>query len=181
MFSPTREDGAPHHDTNLAPDRVDAVIAQWEREVPGADMLAYAVMARLRRAGSFIADRIAGAAQRRGMTFNDYLVLATLRRAGPPYMLGQTQLRREVMVTVGAISKRVDRLVAAGYVATESDPSDHRVRRVRLTDAGYRLTQTFMPVIPPPGQIASAFAGFTPDEMRTLNDLLRRLLCTLER
>jgi DNA-binding MarR family transcriptional regulator len=38
-----------------------------------------------------------------------------------------------------AVSKLVDAMVAAGYVARDTDPDDARAKRVRLSDRGRRL------------------------------------------
>ncbi len=45
------------------------------------------------------------------------------------------------MVTSGAVTKRVDRLEAAGLVRRAVDPGDARSRRVRLTDEGVGLIE----------------------------------------
>jgi DNA-binding MarR family transcriptional regulator len=163
------------------PDRVETMVEQWRRELPGVDLLDYALVARLRIAGAFMADRIEQTARELGMAANDLLVLNALRRSGPPYRLGQSELQRMVMVTMGAVSKRVDRLVVLGHVVTEADIADGRVRRVRLTASGRRMTERFMPMMSPPPALARALRTLSGDQRRILNDLLRRLLHTLER
>ncbi|WP_248958494.1 MarR family winged helix-turn-helix transcriptional regulator [Sphaerisporangium perillae] len=42
---------------------------------------------------------------------------------------------------LGTVTGIVDRLVAQGLVARREDPSDRRIRRVELTDAGRRMTE----------------------------------------
>ena len=66
-------------------------------------------------------------------------MLATLRRAGTPYELTPGALAASTMVTSGAVTKRVDRLLAGGLVERTVCAEDARSRRVRLTDRGFRL------------------------------------------
>ncbi|MFC4591528.1 MarR family winged helix-turn-helix transcriptional regulator [Sphaerisporangium corydalis] len=42
---------------------------------------------------------------------------------------------------LGTVTGIVDRLVAQGLVTRREDPSDRRIRRVELTDAGHRMTR----------------------------------------
>ncbi|MEU9889065.1 MarR family transcriptional regulator [Sphaerisporangium sp. NPDC051011] len=42
---------------------------------------------------------------------------------------------------LGTVTGIVDRLVAQGLVSRHEDPNDRRVRRIRLTDAGVRMTE----------------------------------------
>jgi DNA-binding MarR family transcriptional regulator len=56
----------------------------------------------------------------------DFDVLATLRRTGAPYRLTPGELSRSTMVTTGGMTKRLDRLEAAGLIRRELDPTDRR-------------------------------------------------------
>jgi DNA-binding MarR family transcriptional regulator len=85
------------------------------------------------------------------------------------------------MVTMGAVSKRVDRLVALGHVVTEADVDDGRVRRVRLTTSGRRMTDRAMPSIAPPEQLGRALHALSRNQRTTLNALLQRLLASYEK
>lgn len=51
-----------------------------------------------------------------GLGQGDFDVLAALRRSGPPYSRSPGQLREALMVTSGAVTKQVDRLLAKGLV-----------------------------------------------------------------
>ena len=63
----------------------------------------------------------------------DFDVLASLRRAGAPYRLTPTELAGTTMVTSGAVTKRVDRLVAQGLVERSVSETDGRGRVIALT------------------------------------------------
>jgi transcriptional regulator, MarR family len=63
-------------------------------------------------------------------------VLATLRRAGPPYCLSPTQLYKSLLITSGAMTNRLNRLEEVGSIERVADPEDKRSMLVALTDAG---------------------------------------------
>ena len=48
------------------------------------------------------------------------------------------------MVTSSAVTKRIDRLEAAGLVTRSVSADDGRSRRIRLTEAGFRLVDDLM-------------------------------------
>lgn len=61
----------------------------------------------------------------------EFDVLAALRRAGAPFGRAPGELARHTMVTSGAMTKRLDRLVAADLVERREAVGDGR----RLLDA----------------------------------------------
>ena len=106
-------------------------------------------------------------------------ILAVLRRAGPPYELNPTELMRASLLSSGGTTKRLDRLAEAGLVQRRPDPNDRRGILVRLTRRGKSLIDRAMPV-----HLANQerlLAALTRSERRTLEDLLRKLLVSLER
>ncbi|TDC13336.1 MarR family transcriptional regulator [Actinomadura bangladeshensis] len=74
-----------------------------------------------------------------GLERGEFDVLATLRRAGAPGGMTAGALARSSMVTSGAVTNRLDRLVAKGYVTRELDPGNRRTVIVALTPAGRDL------------------------------------------
>jgi DNA-binding MarR family transcriptional regulator len=106
-------------------------------------------------------------------------ILAALRRAGPPSELNPTQLMRATLLTSGGTTKRLDRLAEAGLVERRPDPNDRRGILVRLTRKGRALIDRAMPI-----HLANQdrlLAGLDAAERRMLEDLLRKLLASLER
>ena len=73
-------------------------------------------------------------------------------------------------ITLGRI---VDRLEEAGLVERRADPDDRRVWRLYLTDKAQPIL-TELRTIADRLQ-AEAVAGISPDELRTLTDLLARV------
>jgi DNA-binding MarR family transcriptional regulator len=74
-----------------------------------------------------------------GLERGEFDVLATLRRAGSPDGMTAGMLARSSMVTSGAVTNRLDRLVAKGYVTRDVDPANRRTIVVALTPAGREL------------------------------------------
>lgn len=74
-----------------------------------------------------------------GLGEGEFDVLASLRRTGAPYELPAGELAEHTMVTTGGMTKRLDRLEAAGLVTRRADAADGRVRQVALTPKGLAL------------------------------------------
>ncbi|RCG20113.1 MarR family transcriptional regulator [Sphaerisporangium album] len=64
----------------------------------------------------------------------------TLILAGRGSASGQ-ELAHTLGTGLGTVTGIVDRLVAQGLVSRHEDPHDRRIRRIRLTDAGIRMTE----------------------------------------
>ncbi len=84
-----------------------------------------------------LADALIRVALRReGLDRGGFDVLATLRRAGPPYQLTPTRLYEELALTSGAVTHRVDALERAGLVERVGGQQDRRSTLVGLTGKG---------------------------------------------
>ena len=81
-------------------------------------------------------------------------------------------------VTTGAITKRLDRLVARGLVTRRVGAEDARTRTVTLTDAGARLTEAVVEE-DLAGQ-AAALGAIGPAQRALLDHLLAELLRSLQ-
>ncbi|SFF85425.1 DNA-binding transcriptional regulator, MarR family [Actinopolymorpha cephalotaxi] len=113
-----------------------------------------------------------------GLAPGDFDVLAALRRSAPPHALPSGELARATLVTPGAVTKRVDRLAAAGLVTRTRDPEDARGRIATLTTAGRRLVDKLMRA----HMLNEAAILETLDdrEQRQLASLLGKLLTSVE-
>lgn len=140
------------------PDRVALIQQAWERERPDLDVSPTAVIGRLNRLSALITEELVAVYRQYGLGEGDFDVLATLRRAGAPFERAPGDLADHTMVTSGAMTKRVDRLVAAGLVTRRRSEADGRARVVALTEAGREL-------------IDRAFAHHMQNERRLLEPL----------
>jgi DNA-binding MarR family transcriptional regulator len=133
--------GDPRADDCGAPDRVARIQAEWRRERPELDVSPQGVFGRLARLAAAIEVELDRVFEQHGLTTGEFDVLAALRRAGDPYERTPGALADSTMITAGGLTKRVDRLEAAGLVSRRRSPVDGRVRVVALTDAGLALVE----------------------------------------
>ena len=159
------------------PDRIDAILAQWKRERPELDTSPMGLVGRIQRAASALRPRLDATHERSGLAGDSFDVLASLRRSGPPYQLTPTDLYREMMLSSGAMTNRIDKLEAAGLVARKPDPDDRRGTLVRLTAKGKALIDAATDA-----HVANEralLAALNAKEQQQLGDLLRKLLIQL--
>jgi DNA-binding MarR family transcriptional regulator len=162
-----------------AKDAVDAVLAQWRTERPDLDPRPMGVIGRLSRASRLIDRRLKQHFASDGLEPWEFDVLATLRRAQPiAPRLSAGELVASSMVTSGAITNRVDRLVARGLVTRDVDPDNRRRVLIGLTEAGQTLVDRLVE-----GHLEherAMLSGLTDQQQNQLADLLRDLLLSLD-
>ncbi|GLW12220.1 MarR family transcriptional regulator [Microtetraspora sp. NBRC 13810] len=158
-------------------DHVDEIIERWRTELPEVATTELEVV---RRTGMLKA-RIEAVTQavlaEHGLTFADFDVLATLRRAGRPYRLKPSTLASLSMLTTGGTSNILQRLEAAGLVAREPDPADGRSSWVRLTPLGVEKATRL--VLATTEAHTDLLSGVPETSLRELADLLREVLVSL--
>jgi DNA-binding MarR family transcriptional regulator len=159
-------------------DAVDKITAQWARERPELDTRPMGVVGRLHRLAELLDAGLRPVFAEVALGNGDFDVLATLRRAGPPFRLTAGELSASTMVTSGAVSKRVDRLEQRGLVTRSVSASDARGREVELTAAGRQLTDEL--VVRHWDNEDRLLAGLDEAEREQLTGLLRKLLLDLE-
>ncbi|MGW3033523.1 MarR family winged helix-turn-helix transcriptional regulator [Streptomyces sp. NPDC001178] len=84
----------------------------------------------------------------------------------------------EVAITVGAVSKAVDRLVAAGWCERVAHPQDRRSSVLRLTREGKKQLAASRPIVE--SELASLTAAIPPGELTRIAATLATLRATLE-
>lgn len=158
-------------------DAITAIVEQWKHERPDLDAAPMLVIGRLFRLTDTLDQRLRPPFQAAGLGGGDFDVLAALRRSGEPYALSAGELSRTVLVTTGAITKRVDRLEARGLVSRSVAESDSRGRLVTLTADGVELTDELIAVHL--DNQRRLLAGLSPAEQTQLAQLLERFAATL--
>jgi DNA-binding MarR family transcriptional regulator len=142
----------------MGEDRVARIQNEWRRERPDLDVEPQAIIGRLHRLAAQLTGELTAVYERFGLGEGEFDVLAALRRAGAPYERAPGELAAHTMVTSGAISKRLDRLVDAGLVERRASDDDARRRIVALTPTGLAL-------------IDEAFAAHMANERRLVDVL----------
>jgi DNA-binding MarR family transcriptional regulator len=90
----------------------------------------------------------------------------------------QSELTERLDRSPSTITKTVQRMERAGFVKRCPDDSDERVSRVCLTDAG----RDVRPAVEEVWNVLDRqiFAGFSPQELTALSDLLTRICRNIE-
>ncbi len=128
-----------------AMDHIAQIVERWEQLRPDLDPSPMLVIGRIHRLAAITDAALSPTFARAGLAPGDFDVLAALRRA-PGHARTAGELHRALMVTTGAITKRIDRLAAQGLVTRSVSSEDARVRRIVLTAAGVALVDELLGV-----------------------------------
>ncbi|MEU4679006.1 MarR family transcriptional regulator [Micromonospora sp. NPDC023737] len=121
-------------------DRIAEIVGQWHRERPDLDASPLLIIGRIQQLAEALDAALRPTFAAADLGNGEFNVLAALRREGEPYTLTAGQLSQRMLVTTGAVTKRVDRLIARGLVSRSVSAADARGRVVGLTPAGVTLT-----------------------------------------
>ena len=156
-------------------DSVDRIIAQWAHARPDVDVTPMGVVGRLSRLTRLFERQLQAVFDQHGLHSGEFDILATLRRADLDASgLTAGELASSTMVTSGATTNRLDRLVAKGLVTRDADPRSRRTIRVALTPEGRKLIDAALE--DHVSGEASLLAAITSDQRMQLETLLRELL-----
>jgi DNA-binding MarR family transcriptional regulator len=160
-------------------DHVDDIVAQWRSERPDLNVAALGLYGRLYRVVHLSDDALAKGLARYGLQPGWFDLLAALRRAGAPYELNPTHLMRATLLSSSGMTKRLDRMEAAGMIERRRDPDDRRGTLVRLSRLGRSVIDRAVEThVVNEERLLGALTGA---ERRILDGLLKRLLVELER
>lgn len=159
-------------------DHVDDVLRQWAAERPDLDASPMGIVGRIQRASRRLERGITENFARFGLQLWEFDILGTLRRSGPPYRLTAGALSESSMVTSGAITNRIDRLVDRGLVTRETDPGNRRSVVITLSGAGWELIETVL--VHHVDREEQLLASLSAADRERLADLLRTLLIGLD-
>lgn len=156
-----------------SPDLIDSVLDDWRRARPQTRADALQVVGRIILLGRQYEDAVTRIPWDPALSYSDYDVIATLRRAGSPYELTPTELGKRVLLTSGGLTACLRRLETAGLVSRRGVPEDRRRLLAKLTPKGFDLVEAF---IDQRFSVADqALAALDAKQIATLEDLLRRL------
>ena len=156
-------------------DSVDGIMAQWAQVRPDVDVAPMGVFGRLSRLTRLLERQLQGVFSRHGLHPGEFDILATLRRTDTQGIgLTAGQLTDAAMVTSGAITNRLDRLLAKELITRGPDPRSRRTIRVALTPRGQEVIDAALE-----DHVANEerlLSTMTPDQRGQLEELLRALL-----
>jgi DNA-binding MarR family transcriptional regulator len=109
-----------------------------------------------------------------GISWSQFLALASLRSAQPDNVLSPTQLYTAAQVTSGGMTKMMHGLADGGYIERIDNPEDKRSRLVKLTPTGAALAERIVEELIETNK--TLIGGIlTPEEAETLARLLAKL------
>lgn len=150
-----------------------------KRERPDLDHADYLYLLYAQRVGGII-DAVHDKYCRNefGISGADMRVLFALRRSGPAYALRPTELFRALLVTSGAITKQVDRLIVAGYVDRLPGPQKSGGFLIHLTEKGFVAADRALTALADSSVVSHS--ALTAEERVTVLHLLEKMLRDLE-
>lgn len=113
-----------------------------------------------------------------GLNYGEYRLLLRLATRSAEHRMSAGELSRLLALSSGAMTNRLDRLEAAGLVRRVQDAKDRRSVLVELTAQG--VTTIDGAVIEQAAKEIDVLRALTPRELTTLNQLLRKVLVSLE-
>lgn len=159
-------------------DPVKSIRRQWRKCRPELDTRPMEVAGRILLAASLLQARIEPVFKEHGLSSGAFDVLATLRRQGPPFELSPTVLYKQLLITSGTMTHRLDGLERRGLIERAAHPSDRRGLLVRLTKQGLALTDRLID-----GHLENErrlFASLGAHDAATLANTLSRWIESLE-
>jgi DNA-binding MarR family transcriptional regulator len=162
----------------MTDDYTDRLLAKWESARPDIGVASLQVTARLARIGPLLARRQEAVFEAFGLSRGEVGMLSALRTAGPPHRLSPTRLGQGLMLSSAGVTSRLDRMERRGFVQRLPDPDDRRGVIVELTDVGVEIVDAAVEANTVSDR--ELMDPFDPQEIETLERLLRKLLAGLE-
>ena len=160
---------------------IELITVQWQRERGDLDLSSFLLAIYLMRLGTMIErdfDRLCQQDYR--VSGSDMRVLFALRRGGQPYVKRPTDLFKALLVTSGAMTKKVDRLASLGMVERVKDPGHLGGFLIRLTKKGVQVADEIVEALAKRSAIDPAMGQFTPTEREQVSRFTLRMLTALE-
>lgn len=176
-----RQRGDARRARGTAPSLSELITMQWQRERDDLDVQNFLLAIYFMRLGTLVDRAYDRHCQKEyGINGGDMRLMLALRRSGPPYVKRPTDLFRALLVTSGAITKKVDRLVEAGYVERLPDPSHNGGFLVHLTKKGLQVVEQAIEHLANHSALAPAMSQFTAEERKRGSAFALRILSALE-
>lgn len=124
------------------------LVRQWETQRPDVDLTAFTIAASLMQIANHLESAFRDLCRDRfGLGVGDMRILFALRRNGQDNPQRPTDLFQTLLITSGAVTKQVDRLVRKKLVTRMPDPEYQRGSLIRLTDKGVAIADAAIEAI----------------------------------
>lgn len=112
-----------------------------------------------------------------GLNTGEFRLLLKLRQS-PDGRMGAGAIAKRLSLSSGAMTNRLDRLEADGFIVRERDTADRRSVTVAITETGIDVVTRAVDA--QAVEERALLEALTPDERRRLNGLLRTLMLAVE-
>jgi DNA-binding MarR family transcriptional regulator len=160
-------------------DHIDRFLDEHADALQGIDIAVEAIVDRINGIARRLRHAMDETLAQFDLSWGEWSLLTKLRWSGPPHRLSPGGLAKQLELSSGAMTNRLDRLERAGLVTRLPDPDDRRGILVELTQEGLRVWQES--VVAQSEKEAIIAAALSEEEMDELNRLLRRVMIELER
>lgn len=155
-------------------DVLDRIICRWKAALPGLDPTPLEVVGRVLVLAQRLEKSVSEVLQPFGLTLGQFDILATLRRNGPAGELSPRELLKNIALSSGGMTARLDKLEQAGFVLRKPDPNDRRMLTIELTAKGREVIESAAAARFE--EARDSLPPFEAEELETLSTLLRRWL-----
>ncbi|HEY5757869.1 MAG TPA: MarR family winged helix-turn-helix transcriptional regulator [Steroidobacter sp.] len=129
----------------------------------------------LKRSQRLMQERIEGLFEQQGFTLQQWVVLMYVRDG---LAVTIADICRDLHHDSGAMTRLVDQLESRKLIERRRSADDRRVVELSLTDAGSEILDTLVPTAV--NALNTALEGFSREEVKLLQSMLRRLTSRLE-
>jgi len=158
-------------------DRVDKLLAGWKVEFPDLNVQSMSILGRIFHITKRIEQELMPLLSSHQLTIPEFDVLAIIRRSGEPYQLRVKALCEQSLLSSGAMTNRIDRLVHKKLIRRSHSKQDRRSVIISLTAKGKKTIDTILPIrLQQADDQLNALSG---GEKEQLTNLLAKLLATM--
>lgn len=155
-------------------DEIEKKIKQWSVQMPELNTDPMAITSRVLRISKHMSDELSKSFRDYELTSAGFDVLATLFRMGPPHALSPNQLLKQMLITSGTMTSRIDLLERKELVKRTTNTIDKRSVSVSLTAKGVCLIEKV--IIEHAESQKRLVAIFSQEEQEQFKKLLTRYL-----
>lgn len=161
----------------MSPSEVDRVVEDWRREFPNIDIDAFQLLASMNIASQVVENEFREVARKNGMSTGELRVLFAVRRARQPEGLRPTAIFKYLLISSGAVTKQISRLVKRGLVTSEPDPRSQKSFLIKLTPEGARVAeQAFLMTAQEFGKVGVTLRAMSKDEKTMALSFLQSII-----
>lgn len=127
-------------------DLIEEIVSDWSTQRPDIDCSGKEIVGRMLRFYSHYYSTVERALKKLKIAPNVFSVLVTIRRKGVEAEINVKDIIPGVLITSGAMSNLLTRLINKGLVTKRQDTLDARAMLVKLTPMGLKLIDEAMEI-----------------------------------